>query len=105
MTQGNAGIGKDIPPFCLAAEINQVVGINVVGLRRAGFSAADRAEVKRAFTLLYRSGLNVRDAVAAADATEFSAIGREFFDFVRSAKKRGIAPLRRRPNESSIEES
>ena len=49
ITQGSSAFSKDIPPFLLAAERNVVFGINVLGLRRAGFSAAQRDEVKRAF--------------------------------------------------------
>ena len=37
ITQGNSGFGKDIPPFVVAAQRNVIVGLNTVGLRRAGF--------------------------------------------------------------------
>ena len=80
---------QNLPPFLSAAK-NQVYGMNVVGLRRADFSAADRDEIKRAFRLLYRSGLNTKQALAKAAETEFGPIGREFFEFVANAGKRGI---------------
>jgi UDP-N-acetylglucosamine acyltransferase len=80
---------KNLPPFLSAAK-NQVYGINVIGLRRVNFGAADRDEIKRAFRLLYRGGLNTRQALEKAAATEFSSVGREFFDFVANAGKRGI---------------
>ncbi len=95
ITQGNSGFGKDIPPFVAAADVNKVVGLNVVGLRRAGFSAAERAEIKAAFHLLYESGLNVSQALAQAKSRPWSTLGRAFFDFVASARRRGICPLRR----------
>lgn len=95
MAQGGSSFGKDIPPFLLAAERNYVFGINVVGLRRAGFQAPDREEIKRAFKMLYKSGLNVKQALEKAAATEFGARGREFFQFVAQARKRGIVPYRR----------
>ena len=88
--QGASGFGKDIPPFVIAAEINGVAGLNVVGLRRAGLDAATRAEIKRAFGLLYRSGKNTSQAIAAAHAAEWTAAGHEFWDFVAAAKKRGL---------------
>ncbi|CAN5573245.1 acyl-ACP--UDP-N-acetylglucosamine O-acyltransferase [soil metagenome] len=94
MSQGSSAYGKDIPPFLLAAERNFVFGVNVVGLRRAGFTAAQRDEVKRAFKLLYKSGLNLRQALETAAETEFGPIGREFFEFVAKARKRGILPYR-----------
>jgi UDP-N-acetylglucosamine acyltransferase len=80
---------QNLPPFLSAAK-NQVYGINVVGLRRADFSAADRDEIKRAFKLLYRLGLNTKQALEKAAETEFGPIGREFFEFVANAGKRGI---------------
>jgi UDP-N-acetylglucosamine acyltransferase len=94
MSQGSSAFGKDIPPFLLAAERNFVFGLNVLGMRRAGFTAAERDDVKRAFKLLYKSGLNTRQALAEAAQTEFGALGREFFEFVGNAKKRGIVPYR-----------
>ena len=95
MSQGSSAFGKDIPPFLLAAERNYVFGMNVIGLRRAGFSAAQRDDIKRAFKLLYRSGLNLRQALQQATQTEFGPLGREFFDFVANAGKRGLLPYRR----------
>ena len=80
---------KNLPPF-LAAAKNEVYGMNIVGLRRAGLSAAERDEIKRAFKLLYRSGLNTRQALEKAAETEFGPVGREFFEFVANAGKRGI---------------
>ncbi len=100
ITQGLSKFGKDIPPFCLAAERNLVFGLNVIGLRRAGFSAADRAELKRAFRLLYESGLNVSQALAKARAEEWPAPAQAFFDFVAGAKRRGICALRRGRDEA-----
>ena len=91
--QGASGFGKDIPPFVIAAEINGVAGLNVVGLRRAGFDAAARAEIKRAFDMLYRSGKNVSQALAASAEAEWSEAGRTFWDFVAAAKKRGLCDL------------
>jgi UDP-N-acetylglucosamine acyltransferase len=95
LTRGASGFGKDIPPFVIAAEINYVVGLNMIGLRRAGFSARDRGEIKAAFKLLYNSGLNISQALEKAAEMEFGAPAREFFDFVANAKKRGICPLKR----------
>ena len=94
MAQGSSAFGKDIPPFLLAAERNFVFGLNVLGMRRAGFKGAERDEIKRAFKLLYRSGLNTRQAVEEAARTDFGPLGREFFAFVENAKKRGILPYR-----------
>ena len=73
----------------MAAGRNGVAGLNIVGLRRAGFSPEQRAEIKEAFALLYRRGLNVTQALAAAREREWGAEARAFFDFVGAGKKRG----------------
>jgi len=94
MVQGSSAFGKDLPPFVIAAERNSVFGINVIGLRRAGFSAQDRDEIKAAFKLLYLSGLNISQALEKAAMMKFGAPAREFLDFVANAKKRGICPYK-----------
>ncbi len=101
MVQGSSAFGKDLPPFVIAAERNSVFGVNVVGLRRAGFSTKDRDEIKATFKLVYLSGLNISQALEKAATMNFGAPAREFLDFVTNAKKRGICPLKR----GAIEES
>jgi UDP-N-acetylglucosamine acyltransferase len=95
MVQGSSAFGKDLPPFVIAAERNSVFGVNVVGLRRAGFSAKDRDEIKAAFKLIYLSGLNLTQALEKAATMNCGAPAREFLDFVANATKRGICPLKR----------
>src|SRR4029077_9750850 len=66
MVQGSSAFGKDLPPFTMAAERNAVFGLNIVGLRRAGFNANERDEIKEAFKLVYLSGLNISQALERA---------------------------------------
>jgi UDP-N-acetylglucosamine acyltransferase len=94
MVQGSSAFGKDLPPFVIAAERNSVFGVNVIGLKRAGFSMQDRDEIKNAFKLLYTSGLNISQALEKGATLNLGAPTREFFDFVAHAKKRGICPYR-----------
>jgi UDP-N-acetylglucosamine acyltransferase len=95
MIQGSSAFGKDIPPFVIGAERNYVFGLNVIGLRRAGFSPKDRDQIKAAFKLVYVSRLNIGQALEKAAAMNFSAPAREFLDFVANAKKRGICRFKR----------
>lgn len=94
MAQGSCGFSKDIPPFVLAGERKFALGVNVLGLRRGGLSPDERNEIRRAFKLLYRSGLNTRQALEKAGDGEFGSVGREFFEFVAQAKKRGVVAFR-----------
>lgn len=88
--QGLSGFSKFIPPFVTAAQVNGVAGLNVVGMRRAGFTAEQRREIKAAFDLLYREGMNVSQALAAAGERTWGAEARELWEFVASAKKKGV---------------
>jgi UDP-N-acetylglucosamine acyltransferase len=94
IAQGGSAFSKDIPPFVIAAERNYVFGLNVIGLRRAGFSAKERDEIKGAFKVLYTTGLNVAQAMEKAAAMNLGGAAREFFAFVGNAKRRGICPLK-----------
>ena len=84
-------ISKDLPPFCitLSSENSRVGGLNLVGLRRAGFTAAPRAQIKAAFGVIYRSGLNTAQAREKLRADPGNPFAAEFADFLGGAK-RGI---------------
>jgi UDP-N-acetylglucosamine acyltransferase len=87
MMQGKAGIGQDLPPFTIAHGINRICGLNVVGLRRAGFSAEQRIELKRLYHLLFRSGKNLRAAIEEARENFNSPAAKIMLNFVAEAKR------------------
>ncbi|MEA1926859.1 MAG: acyl-ACP--UDP-N-acetylglucosamine O-acyltransferase [Candidatus Auribacterota bacterium] len=89
MLSGLARISKGVPPFMTVVERNSVVGLNVVGLKRAGFTQEERGKVKRAFKLLYHSGLNVKQAVEAIKRKELGPGAEAIIDFI-ARSKRGI---------------
>lgn len=65
MIGGSARLSQDVPPFMMVTGNPAIVhGLNVVGLRRAGFSPALRRELKTVYRILYRSDLNVAQALA-----------------------------------------
>ena len=90
MVQGDSGFSKNIPPYTIASRLNQVVGLNSIGLRRAGLSSDARMQLKRAFRLLYLSDLNVSQALEAAANETWGPEATLFFEFVRGSKKKGI---------------
>jgi UDP-N-acetylglucosamine acyltransferase len=61
--------------------------LNVVGLRRAGFSPAERMEIKRLYRELFRSGKNLRAAVAEAQTTFTGSGAKAMLEFIASAKR------------------
>jgi UDP-N-acetylglucosamine acyltransferase len=96
VTQGNSSLSKSVPPYLMTSGLNTVVGLNVIGLKRGGFSGAQRAEVKEAFDGLFRSGRNVSQAVAWARGRSWGEASLYFWDFVEGAGKRGICGWRGR---------
>lgn len=86
---------KDIPPYVEAYWNNYLSGVNAAGLRKAGWPSAACLEIQRAFDLVYRSHLNVSQALQKAGGTEWSPAAMVFFDFVASSK-RGICREPRR---------
>jgi UDP-N-acetylglucosamine acyltransferase len=86
MMQGGSAISKDLPPFTIALRENQICGLNIIGLRRAGVDAEHRLELKRVYRALFRSGRNLRAAVAAARETFPSPLALTLIDFVASAQ-------------------
>ena len=103
MMQGGAAISKDLPPFCMALQGNEMCGLNVVGLRRAGFSTEERSELKQLYKALFRSGKNFRDALAAAQKTFFSAPSKILLDFVTEAKRGVVSDIGKVRGESEDE--
>ena len=105
ISQGNASLSKNLPPFLMASGLNTVVGLNVVGLKRAGFSSLQRSEIKEAFSWVYRRGYNLAQAMDYARARNWSVDAEQFWDFIQHAGKRGICGWRgRRPGAPEREE-
>src|SRR5580704_2703841 len=60
MIGGNSRVNLDVPPFFLYTDFNvRPNGLNLVGLKRAGFAQEEIAALKAAYRLLYRSGLKL----------------------------------------------
>jgi UDP-N-acetylglucosamine acyltransferase len=85
--QGGAAISKDLPPFTVARGYNGICGLNIVGLRRAGFKSGERVELRRLYRALFRSGQNLRVAVAAARANFSSPAAQTLLDFLASTPR------------------
>ena len=90
IVQGNAVVSRDVPPYCMAHGRNELAGLNVIGLRRGGFTPSERADIKRAYHLLFRSGGNIAEALATADESEWTNVARKLLDSARYASKKGL---------------
>ena len=90
MVSALTAINKDIPPYVICGGRPGVAqGINVVGMRRAGIGSQVRAEIKEAYKLLYRSGMNVSQALDKIKKSLKSPEVVHMVEFIE-ASKRGI---------------
>ena len=89
LMQGGSAISKDLPPYTVARGGNGICGLNTVGLRRAGLTAAERLELKQLYRVLFREGENLRAAMASAQGKFSGAPAKVVLEFL-AASKRGV---------------
>jgi UDP-N-acetylglucosamine acyltransferase len=90
---GMSGISQDVPPYVKAVAARQgrnrsLFGLNVIGLQRAGMSAEAIDLLKKAYRIIFRSELPLKDALVKAEAEiEQSVEVRRLIGFIRSSKR------------------
>jgi UDP-N-acetylglucosamine acyltransferase len=90
MIGGNTRVNSDAPPYFTFSNFNIAAkGLNLVGLRRAGFSHEEISQLKTAYKLLYRSGLKLEEALTRIEIEVPSEHTRYLVEFIRNSK-RGI---------------
>lgn len=90
MIGGNTRVNSDVPPFFMYAGHDVVAkGLNIVGLKRAGYKASDVSVLKKAYQYLYRSGLKLQDALAKIESEIPTPETLHLVNFVRRSE-RGI---------------
>jgi UDP-N-acetylglucosamine acyltransferase len=90
MIGGNSRVNSDVPPFFLYSDFNVAPkGLNIVGLRRAGFTIEQVTALKTAYRLLYRSGLKLEEALLRIETEAGTPETQHLVAFVRGSK-RGI---------------
>ena len=102
MVGGQARVTKDVPPCVMIDGVSGfVVGLNKVGLRRAGISSEELIQLKKAYRMLYRGGLLWDELVAQFRETFTTGLAGHMGEFI-SATKRGIVPERRTPPGATV---
>ena len=93
MVAGNAAVVRDVPPYLLATGHRaKVHGLNSEGLKRHGFPRETISLLKKAYRLIFRSGLTLNKALERVHA-EIDQIPEvtNFIHFLESSSDRGIA--------------
>lgn len=99
---GHSGYNLDVPPFMLAHGVRgSLLGLNLIGLRRNGFSKESVSALKKAYKILFNSGLKRQDAAdqAAAELGDNPEV-MQLVEFVRSSKN-GVTPAVTQKNGNS----
>lgn len=108
MVGGFSRITNDIPPYTLGAGAPyKLGGLNLVGLKRHNFRYELRQDLTKAFKLTYRSGINLREALARLEQEGGgSPVIKHWIDFCRTSK-RGLIGLQgsEEEEESTIEDT
>ncbi|MCA9267213.1 MAG: acyl-ACP--UDP-N-acetylglucosamine O-acyltransferase [Planctomycetales bacterium] len=102
MVGGCARVTQDVPPFVMVdGETSGIVGLNTIGLRRAGMSSQDLAGLKGAYRLIFRSGLQWNEVLAQLAEKFTEGPAARYHEFL-SASKRGILQPRREARGATI---
>jgi UDP-N-acetylglucosamine acyltransferase len=106
MVSGASRVVKDIPPFMIAeGNPTRIRGLNVVGMRRLGLGPKVRGELRLAYRLLYRSGLNTSQALESIRQEGLtSSEAQRLIMFVERAKRGICGGLRPREHNASEDE-
>ena len=90
MVGGNTRVNSDLPPYFLYSDFDVAArGLNIVGLKRSGFKASQVSALKKAYQLLYRSGLKLQEALERIETEVPTPETQHLVEFIRSSK-RGI---------------
>lgn len=91
MIAGNVRVNLDVAPYVMVSDFNVAVkGLNLVGLKRAGLPAGEITDLKKAYQIVFRSGLKLTDALKRVEAEVEGEHPRHFVEFIRRSE-RGIA--------------
>jgi len=90
LMRGLSGTSRDVPPYAIIDWQHTVRGVNVVGLKRAGFDDQKIRAIRNAFRTLFRKGRNLALAVEEVEKSgEASTEVLALLDFIK-ASKRGV---------------
>jgi UDP-N-acetylglucosamine acyltransferase len=103
MVGGQAHVVQDVPPFVTVDGLSScVVGLNQIGLRRAGYMVADIRQLKAAYRVIYRNQLPWKEVLERL-RTEFPEGPAAHFFEALSVTTRGIVSERRPPPGATVQ--
>jgi len=101
MIGGNTRVNVDVPPYLLTSDFNvTAMGLNLVGLKRAGIGGEAIRKLKQAYRILYRSHLPLEEALQRIESEIATEEAKHLVDFIRRSE-RGICRERRKSGAGS----
>ena len=94
MVGGLARVTKDVAPFLMVAERDEVPGFNLIGLKRRGFTRESILEIKECYAHVFASGDPRKPAAALLAAGVRGAEARRFLEFFAAGKRAFARPAR-----------
>lgn len=86
-----AMVGKDVPPYVIVTgNTAAVCGLNTVGLKRSGFSSETITVLRRAYNILFRQGLNVKEALVELEKLVVNTPEVQLFIDAMTSSNRGL---------------
>lgn len=104
MVAGLARITRDVPPYTMVAERDDLIGLNLLGLKRRGWPREAMREIKELYRDVCVAVGNPREAALARRATVGTAEARAFLDFFAEGKRGFCRPRQDREREGGAGE-
>ena len=89
LAQGNSTITKDIPPYCTASQKNRLVGLNTIGLRRAGMDPTTRSQIKNLYRAAFFSQTPFRAALNKINAGKLGKEALKMLEAMKNPSRKG----------------
>lgn len=88
LMRGLSGTSRDVPPYAIIDWQHSVRGVNVIGLKRAGYDDKRIRAIREAFRILFRPGRNL--AIAVKEVEQSVGANRDLLallEFIKTSKR------------------
>lgn len=99
LLRGLSRTSRDVPPFCIMDGTHTVRGINIVGLRRAGFDRDRIHALRKAYARLFSQRINLKRAIAELQLEPCSTEVRYLLDFILQSQRGVCFGPRQKPQD------
>ncbi|OHE71635.1 MAG: acyl-[acyl-carrier-protein]--UDP-N-acetylglucosamine O-acyltransferase [Verrucomicrobia bacterium GWC2_42_7] len=101
MFGGGAAVSSDVPPFTIVVEVNATIGLNLIGMKRRGFSTEVISDIKHCYHNVYDNGNSLKANAIHCLETDLAKTpqGLAFLKFFERDNKKGYIQKRQKNKE------